>query len=216
MSAQSYRWGAAVGSNFAHLFAQGFISSFIIQPSEIEYLPCQLNWGRGAAAPCALRGLAAETAEPSPVLGEGRASCAIWGDRDTWANSGSPWARGRVTGLVHATNLTFFFFNNVYSCFLLLFWEWILTLVQGRSTSNRKLNLHFTFNFASGLCKWTAKLISEQKFLLNQRPSGNCGRTVFCCAQDWYSEKKPKQQSLTFKKPLCSNWKGYFGVTFWF
>lgn len=106
---------------------------------------------------------------------------------------GTPGSGGRVIGLVRSNDFFFFLiiFFNVCSL-IFLFWGQILTLEQDKSTPDRKLNLHFIFNFASGFCKWTAKLISKQKFLLNQRPSGKCGSTVCCCAQDCYSEKKPK------------------------
>lgn len=89
VSAQSGPWGAAVSSNFAHLFAQGFISSFIIQSSENEYLPCQLNWGHLSGRLCSvLGGLMGERAEL--YVRWWSAFCAIRGDRDTWVNSGHP------------------------------------------------------------------------------------------------------------------------------
>lgn len=51
-----------------------------------------------------------------------------------------------VTGLVHSNFYFFFsFFLNVCS-FIFLFWGLILTLEQDKSTSSRKLNLHFIFN----------------------------------------------------------------------
>jgi len=52
VSVQSGPRGAVVSSNFAHLFAQGLISSFIIQFSENEYLPCQLNRGHLSGGLC--------------------------------------------------------------------------------------------------------------------------------------------------------------------
>lgn len=73
----------------------------------MEYLPCQLKRGCGAAAPCALGGLAAASTEPSPVLGKAVLPVPSEEIGTPEQTVGHPGLGGRVTALLHATDLVF-------------------------------------------------------------------------------------------------------------
>lgn len=119
-------------------------------------------------------------------------------DRDTWANTGAPGLWAGLNALVHSTDV-FFILNFVFKFLFFYIYSFVVVVLLGvnydiraRQEPNRKLNLRFAFDFAPGLCKWTAKLMSNQKFLLNPRPSGKCSSTVCSRLLFW---KKPNQNN---------------------